>query len=102
MTSSRPSAGVSGHTQRVRSDTVELIGKRNEETAELFGTGAAPAPNAQSAASTALASATPAPVEIHKTVPGPAADQSTTAEPIDLMTNAGLATVAGLTLAGSL
>jgi hypothetical protein len=83
-------------------DTVELIGQRNEETAQLFGSGAAPAPNAQPAAPTALASAMPAPTAPHATLPTPAADQSTTAEAIDLMTNAGLATVAGLTLAGSL
>ena len=41
-------------------DTVELIGQRNEETAQLFGAG--PMPAAQPATLTAVASAAPAPV----------------------------------------
>jgi hypothetical protein len=36
-------------------DTVELIGERNEETAEVFGDGPMQVPGAQPAASTALA-----------------------------------------------
>jgi lipoprotein-anchoring transpeptidase ErfK/SrfK len=38
-------------------DTVELIGERNEETAELFGDGPMPVPAAQPATLTAVASA---------------------------------------------
>ncbi len=83
-------------------DTVELIGQRNEETAQLFGSGAAPAPNAQPAAPTALASATPAPTAPQANAPVATADQSTVAATINPLTYAGLTTVAGSTLAGSM
>ena len=42
-------------------DTVELIGQRNEETAQLFGDGPTQAPTAQPATLTAVASATQLP-----------------------------------------
>ena len=56
-------------------DTVELIGQRNEETAQLFGDGNNPAA-AQPASQTAVASATPAPATEQETPKRPASPQS--------------------------
>jgi hypothetical protein len=80
-------------------DTVELVGQRNEETAELFGDSPAPAPNAQPAQLTALASA---PVQPHASEPAATIDRSPAAGTIDPLTYAGLSTAAGFTLTGSL
>jgi hypothetical protein len=80
-------------------DTVELVGQRNEETAQLFGDSPAPAPNAQPAPQTAMASA---PVQLHANEPVATADRSPAAGSIDPLTYAGLTTVTGFTLTGSL
>ncbi len=83
-------------------DTVELVGQRNEETAELFGNSPATAPNAQPAPQTNLASAAAASVQPHANEPVATADPSPAASSIDPVTYAGLTTVAGFTLTGSL
>jgi lipoprotein-anchoring transpeptidase ErfK/SrfK len=74
-------------------DTVELIGKRNEQTAQLFGEGKNPAPTAWPAAQTAIASAAP-------TVP--AAQRSVIPATISTLAPATLTAVAGFTVAGSM
>ncbi len=85
-------------------DTVELVGQRNEETAELFGGDQVPNAGAQPAAQTDLASAA-------TTAAAPATqtneivstfDQSPLAAFTGLLTNAGLTTAAAITLTGSL
>jgi lipoprotein-anchoring transpeptidase ErfK/SrfK len=73
-------------------DTVELIGERNDETAQLFGGGQNPATAAQPAPQTATASAAPAPAAPKGTAP--AAQQAANATTISTLTPAGL-TVAG-------
>jgi lipoprotein-anchoring transpeptidase ErfK/SrfK len=83
-------------------DTVELVGQRNEETAELFGGDQVPNAGAQPAAQTELASAAtttaaPGPDETVST-----SDQSPLAAVTGLFTNAGLTTAAAITLTGSL
>ena len=77
-------------------DEVELIGERNQETALLFGEGENVAPDTHQASKTAMANATPA--STIPAVPPPAAALST----LSALTSAGLAAVAGMTLAGSL
>jgi L,D-transpeptidase catalytic domain len=83
-------------------DTVELVGRRNEETAQLFGGDQLPNAGAQSAAQTDLASAatTTAAPGADETVS--TSDQSSAAAVTGLLTNAGLSTAAGITLTGSL
>jgi hypothetical protein len=81
-------------------DTVELIGQRNEETAQLFGDGQNPAPVAQPAAQTAVASVAP-----RATAPGakaPAGQQAGNATTIDTLIHNSLTAVAGLTVTGSM
>jgi hypothetical protein len=75
-------------------DEVELVGQRNEETAQLFGDGQNGAPNAHPAAQSAVAStATTSPTAV---LPANARTASST------LSSAGLAAAAGLTLAGSM
>jgi hypothetical protein len=76
-------------------DTVQLIGHRDEETAQLFGDGATPTPAVQPPAQTALAAAAPAPAV-------PAQQHSTANAAVMTMTRAGLAAAAGLAVAGSM
>jgi lipoprotein-anchoring transpeptidase ErfK/SrfK len=76
-------------------DTVELIGERNQETAELFG--ASPMPAAQPAAFTAVASAAQAPVA------APAAQQAVNSAPRPAgFSSAAAATLSSFIFAGSL
>jgi lipoprotein-anchoring transpeptidase ErfK/SrfK len=77
-------------------DEVDLIGERNQETAQLFDDGRNAAPNAHLASKTAAAHATPA--TTIPAVPQPAAALST----LSTLTSAGLAAVADMTVAGSL
>lgn len=86
-------------------DTVELIGERNEETAELFGDGPMLAPAAQPATLTAVAAAEQLPIaarQLPVTAP-PAAQQATNsaAWPGEFTTTA-TATLSSLMFAGSL
>ncbi len=81
-------------------DTVELIGQRDDETAQLFGDGQNPAAAAQPAPQTAIASSTPAPASTQGTAP--AAQQAANATTVGTLTRAGLTAVAGLTVAGSM
>lgn len=77
-------------------DEVELIGDRNQETAQLFGNGQNSAPNAHPAPQAALANATPA-------VTIPSAEQPATApSTLSTLSSADLAAVGELTVAGSL
>jgi lipoprotein-anchoring transpeptidase ErfK/SrfK len=72
-------------------DSVELIGQRNAETAQLFGDHRSPAPAAQPAPQTVMAStATVAP------------QPDIAISSLSTFTGAGLAAVAGLTVAGSM
>jgi hypothetical protein len=75
-------------------DTVELVGTRNEETAQLFD-GSLLGPAAQPATQTNVASTAPA-----QATPQTSAAVVTAAT--NLLTFAGLAAIAGFTLAGSL
>jgi lipoprotein-anchoring transpeptidase ErfK/SrfK len=60
-------------------DTVELIGQRNEETAQLFGAGPMPVPAAQPATLTAVASAAQMPLAARQLpIAAPAAAQQAT------------------------
>ena len=79
-------------------DTVELIGQRNEETAQVFGDAPMPAPDAQPATPTALASAEQLPAA------APAAAQQATDSPTlpGVATTAATATLSSLMFAGSL
>jgi hypothetical protein len=83
-------------------DTVELIGERNLETAQLFGAGLVPNPAAQPAAQTDVASSAPTPAAPQANGHVATPDQSHAAAAIDLMTRASLTTVASLALAGSM
>lgn len=75
-------------------DEVELVGQRNEETAQLFGDGQNGTPNAHPAAHSAVAStATTTPT---------AAQPANVRTASSTLSSAGLAAVAGLTLAGSM
>lgn len=79
-------------------DQVELIGEPNQETAQLFGDGPNAAPAAHPAPQTAMASATPA-----APVPVPATQQPVnTPTTLSTRTNAGLVTVASMTVTGSM
>jgi hypothetical protein len=86
-------------------DTVELIGQRNEETAQLFGDGPMQIPAAQPATLTAVASAAQVPIaapQLSITAP-PAAQQATnSATRPGVFTTATAATVSSLMFAGSL
>lgn len=77
-------------------DTVTLIGKRNEETAQLFGDGSNPTQGTQAASLTAMASAAPA-----AAVPQPQrpANSSTVSA---FLTRTVLSAVAGMTALGSM
>ncbi len=77
-------------------DTVELIGQRNQETAQLFGAG--PMPAAQPATLTAVASAAPAPVA----APATALVAANSAPRPGVPTAAAPATFSSLIFAGSL
>jgi len=77
-------------------DEVELIGKRNEETAQLFGDGQNAGPIAHPAPQTAVAATTPAAAA--PTVLQPANVPAT----LSTLTSAGLAAVASLSVAGSM
>jgi lipoprotein-anchoring transpeptidase ErfK/SrfK len=77
-------------------DTVELIGKRNEETAQLFGDGQNAAPIAHPAALTAVAATTPATTAPTGLKPANAPATLST------LTSAGLAAVASLSVVGSM
>jgi hypothetical protein len=81
-------------------DTVELIGRRNDETAQLFGDGRNPPAAARPAAQTALASAAPAPAAPQATAP--AGQLAASATTMSALTRTGLTAVAGLTVAGSM
>jgi lipoprotein-anchoring transpeptidase ErfK/SrfK len=87
-------------------DTVELVGQRNEETAQLFGGDQVPNPGAQPAARTEIASATPPPTAILTATQTSELDNTPGQSPADAVTglliNSGLVTVAGLTLTGSM
>jgi lipoprotein-anchoring transpeptidase ErfK/SrfK len=79
-------------------DTVELIGERNEETAQLFGDGPTLAPTAQPASLTAVASAAQLPIAAP-----PAAQLATnSATRPGVLTTAAAATLSSLMVAGSL
>jgi len=83
-------------------DTVELIGERNEETAQLFGEGVKAA---QPASLTAVASASQLPItapQVSITAP-PAAQQATNFATLSgMFTTAATATLSSLMFAGSL
>ena len=86
-------------------DTVELIGQRNEETAQVFGTGPMQVPAAQPATVTAVASAAPPPIGArHLPITAPAAAQQATnsANRPEELTTASTATLSSLLFAGSL
>jgi len=72
-------------------DTVELIGERNVETAQLFGGDQVPNPAAQPAAQTIVASTAPAPASSQANAPVVTPNQSRAA-----------VTLASLMLAGSM
>jgi len=82
-------------------DTVELIGERNVETAQLFGGDQVPNPAAQPAAQTNVASA-PAPAATQAHGPVATANQSHAATAIDLTPMVGITTVASFALARSM
>jgi L,D-transpeptidase ErfK/SrfK len=63
-------------------DTVELVGQRNEETAQLFGTGENPAAPAQPT----LTAASPTPAPIQNEAPVPAAEVSNTLPAVPAVT----------------
>ncbi len=77
-------------------DEVELIGQRDQETAQLFGDGKNAAPDAQPAPQKAVASAAPA-----TATPAAAQPANVPANPSALI-GAGLAAAAGLAVAGSM
>jgi len=79
-------------------DTVELIGQRNEETAQVFGDAPTPLPAAEPATQTALASAEQLPAA------APAAAQQATDSPTlpGVATTAATTTLSSLMFAGSL
>jgi len=86
-------------------DTVELIGQRNEETAQVFGDGPMQVPAAQPATLTAVAAAEQLPItapQLSITAP-PAAQQATnSAAWPGAFTTAATATLSSLMFAGSL
>jgi lipoprotein-anchoring transpeptidase ErfK/SrfK len=86
-------------------DTVELIGERNEETAQVFGDGPMQVPAAQPATLTAVAAAEQLPItapQLSITAP-PAAQQATNFATLSgMFTTAATATLSSLMFAGSL
>jgi lipoprotein-anchoring transpeptidase ErfK/SrfK len=83
-------------------DTVELIGQRNEETAQVFGNAPMPIPAAQPATLTAVAAAEQLPVTTPVTAP-PAAQQATNSATLPgVVTTAATASLSSLMFAGSL
>ena len=86
-------------------DTVELIGERNEETAQVFGDGPMPLPGAQPATLTAMAAAEQLPVadpQLATSAP-PAAQQATNSTTLEgVLTATATATLSSLMFAGSL
>lgn len=82
-------------------DAVELVGHRDDETAQLFGS--APTPGAQPAAPTALAAAVPV-VVVPKAAAEPAAPvtQAAGSDTVGKLARGGLVIAAGLTVAGSM
>jgi hypothetical protein len=86
-------------------DTVELIGQRNEETAEVFGDAPMQVPSAQPATVTAIASAAQLPITARQlpiTAP-PAAQQATnSAASSGVLTTTATATLSSLLFAGSM
>jgi hypothetical protein len=83
-------------------DTVELVGQRNEETAQLFGGNEAPNPAARQTTQTYLASAATTTAAPQADEAVTTSDQSAAAAVTGLLTNAGLTTAAGLMLTGSM
>jgi len=79
-------------------DTVELIGQRNEETAQVFGAGPMLAPAAQPATLTAVASAAQLPIA----APPAAQQAANSAAWPGVFTTAATATLSSLMFAGSL
>jgi hypothetical protein len=77
-------------------DTVELVGQRNEETAQLFGAG--PTPTAQPAMLTVVASAAQMPIA----APSAAQQATNSATRPATLTSAATATLSSLMFAGSL
>jgi lipoprotein-anchoring transpeptidase ErfK/SrfK len=78
-------------------DTVELIGQRNEETAQLFGDAPMPLPAAQPATLTAVAPAPQLPISA-----SPAAQQATNSAALPGVFTTATANLSSLTVAGSL
>ena len=83
-------------------DTVELVGQRNEETAQLFGGNEAPHPANQPTTQTNLASATTTTAMPQADETVATTDQSSAAAATGLLTNVGLTAIAGLMLTGSM
>jgi hypothetical protein len=86
-------------------DTVELIGQRNEETAQLFGDAPMPLPAAQPATLTAVASAEQLPIAARQlpiTAPAAAQQAANSATLPAVFTTAATATFSSLMFAGSL
>jgi lipoprotein-anchoring transpeptidase ErfK/SrfK len=79
-------------------DTVELIGERNEETAQLFGDGPMQVPGVQPAMLTAMASSPQLPTA----APTSAQQATSSAAWPGVFTTAATATLSGLMFAGSL
>ena len=79
-------------------DTVELIGQRDEETAQLFGDGPMQVPATQPATLTAVAS------DVQPSIAAPTAEQQTASSemPPAVFTTAAAPTLSSLMFAGSL
>jgi hypothetical protein len=86
-------------------DTVELIGERNEETAQVFGGAPMPIPAAQPATLTALASAAQLPItapQLSIAAPADAQRKANSATWTGMFRTAATATLSSLMFAGSL
>ncbi len=83
-------------------DTVELIGQRNEETAQLFGDGPMQVPGAQPGTLTAKASSPQLPTAAPVTAPAAAQQSTYSAAWPGVFTTAATATLSSLMFAGSL
>jgi lipoprotein-anchoring transpeptidase ErfK/SrfK len=93
-------------------DTVELIGERNEETAQLFGDAPMPLPGAKPATLTAMAAAEQLPIAARQLpiadpqlsiTASPAAQQATNSTTLEgVLTTTATATLSSLMFAGSL
>jgi hypothetical protein len=79
-------------------DTVELIGQRDEETAQLFGDGPMQVPATQPATLTAVASA----AQLPATAPATTQQATNSATQPGAFTMAGAATLSSLMFTGSL